>query len=201
MKSLKKVQNILENPKTKEVLTLLGVGAFLTASIIAPGLPIAAKPIVEYYKNRQREKERREWNRFDQGRLKQLLKRLYDQKVIEITEDGENSCLKLTDKGKTKFLKFKLEEIMINHPPKWDGKWRIIIYDIPKEKKTWGEIFRKYLQKLEFLKLQKSVYLTPYRCEDQIEFLRQYYGLGKEIIYIVAQKVENESVYKEYFGI
>lgn len=201
MSNLGEIKKALESPKTKDVLILLGIGTFLAASIVAPGLPMAAKPVIDYYKKRQQEKERKEWNRFNQGRLKQLLKRLYDQKVIDITEDGENSCLKLTNKGKTKFLKFKLEEIMVNHPPKWDGKWRIIIYDIPKEKKTWGEIFRKYLQKLEFLKLQKSVYLTPYRCEDQIEFLRQYYGLGKEIIYIVAQKVENESVYKEYFGI
>ena len=195
------IKKILESPKTKDVLVLLGVGTFLTASFIAPGLPMAVKPIVDHYKKRQREKEQKEWARFNRSRLREILKRYHEKKVIEITEDGENSCIKLTDKGKTKFLKYKLEEIMINHPPKWDGKWRIIIYDIPKEKKTWGEIFRKYLQKLEFLKLQKSVYLTPYRCEDQIEFLRQYYGLGKEIIYIVAQKIENEAVYKEYFGV
>lgn len=90
---------------------------------------------------------------------------------------------------------------MIDKPPRWDGKWRLIIYDIRKEKRYLSEIFRSFLRKMEFLQLQRSVYLTPYKCDEQIEFLRQYYGLDKEVLYLVVEKIENEKAYKDYFGV
>ena len=160
-KFMPNLKQTLSDPKVKEILILLGIGTFLAASIIAPGLPLAAKPVVDLYKKRQRETEFREWNRFNQWRLRQVLKRLHEKKTIEIVEDGGKPYIKLTNKGKTRFLKYKLEEIMIEKSPRWDGKWRIIIYDIPKEKRVLSEIFRHFLRKLEFLKLQKMGLLYP----------------------------------------
>lgn len=188
-------------PTVKDVLLVLGVGTFLAASVVMPGLPLAAKPVMDYYKKKKREEAFRQWERFNQRRLKHLLKRLYQQKVVEIGEVDGQEVVTLTEKGKKKVLIYKLEEMMIDKPPKWDGRWRVIIYDVGKEKRIMSEIFRNFLKKMQFLKLQKSVYLTPYKCDEQIEFLRQYYGLGQEVIYIVAQRVENEEVYKHYFGL
>lgn len=200
MSNITKIQKKLENPTVRNILLLLGVDTFVAASLVIPALPMASKPIIDLYKKKQREKDLREWNRFNRYRLRQNFSRLYQQKVIEISEVNGETSIKLTDKGKSKLLKYKLEEIMITKPPKWDKKWRLIAYDIGKEKKLLSEIFRKFLQKLEFLKLQKSLYITPYPCEEQIEFLKQYYGLDENIIYIVVEKIENDKIYKEYFG-
>lgn len=191
----------LEDPTVRGILLLLGVGTVLAGTILMPTLPMALKPIIDFYKKRQREKDLKQWNRFNQARLKFVLKRLHQQKVVEITEEDGVSIIKLSDKGRVKFLRYKMEEIMIDKPPRWDGKWRLIIYDIRKEKRILSEIFRSFLKKMEFLKLQRSVYLTPYKCEEQIEFLRQYYGLDKEVLYLVVEKIENEKAYKDYFGI
>ncbi|OGE20027.1 hypothetical protein A3A14_00270 [Candidatus Daviesbacteria bacterium RIFCSPLOWO2_01_FULL_43_38] len=190
-----------QSPTVKEVLILLGVGALVVASVAMPGLPMAAGSIVKIYKKRERDKREREWNRFNQFKLHQVLRRLYSQKTIEISEGNNQVCIKLTQKGHSRLLKYNLEEIMIEHPPRWDGKWRVIIYDIAKEKRVLSEIFRQFLTKMMFLKLQKSVYLTPYPCDKQIEFLRQYYGLDKEVLYLVVNKIENEEAYKKYFGL
>lgn len=189
------------DPTTKEVLMLLGVGALILSSFVVPVLPMAVKPIIDFYERNERLKQHKVWNRFNQPRLKYLLKRLYKQKVVEIEDNEGESMVKLTDKGRRKLLKYKLEEIMIDKPPRWDGKWRIIIYDIKVQKRGLGEIFRSFLKKLEFLKLQKSIYLTPYSCKDQIEFLRQYHNLGEEVLYLEVNKLENEEVYKNYFGL
>lgn len=191
----------LKLPTVKDILLILGVGTFLAASIVIPTLPLAAKPVLNYYKKKKREEEFRQWERFNQRRLKHLLRRLYQQKVVQVKEVGGQSIVTLTEKGRKKVLSYKMEEIMINKSPKWDGRWRLIIYDVRKEKRVISEIFRNFLKKMQFLKLQRSVYLTPYKCDEQIEFLRQYYGLGEEVLYIVAQRVENEEVYKHYFGL
>ncbi|MDO8570492.1 MAG: hypothetical protein Q7R97_02805 [Candidatus Daviesbacteria bacterium] len=199
--NIEKVREALENPTVKNVLLLLGVGTFVAASLIIPTLPMASKPIIDLYKKKQREKEQKKLDRFNQWRLHQTLKRLYAQKVVEIIEENGEYSIKLSSKGQTKFLRYKLEEIMIDHPPKWDGKWRLIIYDVPKGKRIFAENFRRLLKKIECLKLQKSVYLAPYPCDKQIEFLRQYYDLSEEVLYLVVAKLENEKIYKTYFGL
>lgn len=195
------MRKALEDPTVRGILLLLGAGTVLAGTILMPTLPMALKPIIDFYKKRQRENDLKQWNRFNQARLKFVLKRLHQQKVVEITEEDGVSIIKLSNKGRVKFLKYKMEEMMIDKPPRWDGKWRLIIYDIKKEKRILSEIFRSFLRKMEFLKLQRSVYLTPYKCDEQIEFLRQYYSLDKEVLYLVVEKIENEKVYKDYFGI
>lgn len=191
----------LIDPKVKDILLVIGASGVVAASILLPVLPMALKPILDLQKQKRKNEREKEWNRFNQSRLKQSLKRLNQQKIIEIKEKNDGIYLKLTDKGKTKLLRYQLEEMMVEHPPRWDGKWRLIIYDIKKEKRGISEIFRKMLRKMEFLQLQRSVYLTPYPCDQQIEFLRQFYGLGEEVLYMVVQKIENEEAYKKYFSL
>lgn len=192
---------VTTNPTTREVLKLLGIGAIVTASVLMPGLPMAIKPVISLYKKKEKADQEKYWNRFNYSRLNQLLRRLYEQKTIDIFEENGASVVKLTEKGKTKLIKINLEEITIQRSPKWDGKWRLIIYDVKKDKRVLGEIFRRILKKLQFLKLQRSVYLTPFPCKDEIEFLRQYHNLGKEVLYIEVGKIENEGAYKGFFGI
>ncbi|MBI2613152.1 MAG: hypothetical protein HYW62_00020 [Candidatus Levybacteria bacterium] len=184
------------DPKVKDVLMLLGAGTFLAASIIMPGLPMALKPFLD----EQRKREKNEWKKFNTWRLKQVLKRLHDQKLIEIAEINDGHIVKISDKGKKKILKFNIEDIELDQR-NWDGKWRIIIYDIYTGKKQERELFRKTLKRLKFLKLQKSVYLTPFKCHDEIEYLRQVCNIGNEVLILTVSRIENEPVYKEYFGI
>lgn len=84
---------------------------------------------------------------------------------------------------------------------KWDGKWRIIIYDILTGKKEQANLFRRTLKRLKFLKLQKSVYITPFKCYDEIEYLRQACEVDREVLMLTVSGLENEKAYREYFGI
>lgn len=184
------------DPKVKEILAILRAGTFLAASIIMPGLPMAIKPFLD----EKRKREENEWKKFNAWRLKQVLKRLYQQKLVEVVEREDISIVKISDKGKKKLLKFNLDEMELSHK-KWDGKWRIIIYDIFTSKRQEAELFRKTLKRLKFLKLQRSVYLTPFRCYDEIEYLRQVCNIGKEVLILTVSGLENETAYREYFGV
>lgn len=77
----------LEDPTVRGILLLLGVGTVLAGTILVPTLPMALKPIVDFYKKRQRENDLKQWNRFNQARLKFVLKRLHQQKIVEISEE------------------------------------------------------------------------------------------------------------------
>lgn len=184
------------DPKVRDILLILGAGAFLAATIIMPGLPLVLKPFLE----ERREREKNEWKKFNPWRLKQILKRLYEQKLVEIGEENGIQVVKISEKGKKKLLKFNLEEMALNTKG-WDGRWRIVIYDIFSGKRQERELFRKTLKQLRFLKLQKSVYLTPYKCYDEIEYLRQICNIGKEVLILTVSGIENAEAYKEYFGL
>lgn len=187
-------------PHTKEILYLLGLGTLLTASILMPGLAVAGNAIIKAKRNHDYKQSLKEWKKFDMRLLRRNLKRLQDQKVVEVAEQNGVEVIKLTQKGQTKYLKFKLEELSLNGR-NWDGKWRLVIYDVNKYKKLNQNNFRTILKTIRFFQLQKSVYLTPYKCKEEVEYLREYFNLGEEVIYLEISKLENEKYYKEYFGI
>lgn len=201
---MKRQQKAVTVPKTvpvETVVRLLGAGAFLAASVAFPALPLALKPLLDMKRLAQSSNREREWSRFNEGRLRQTLRRLHEQKVVKIVDSENGPVVVLTEKGKTKYLKYQLTELVVKRPPKWDGKWRMVIYDIAKYKRKNQEVFRKTLKHLKFLKLQKSVYLTPYPCQREIEFLRQYYGIGDSVLYCIVDQLEQAEVYRNYFGI
>lgn len=183
------------DPKVKDILVLIGAGSFLAASILMPGLPMLAKPFLD-----KKREEANEWKKFNTWRLKQVLKRLQNQKLVEVSETGDGHTVKITEKGRRKLLKYNLDDLILTNK-KWDKRWRIIIYDVEESKKPLRNVFQKVLRKLEFLQLQKSVYLTPYPCESEIEYLRQIYDIGPEVVILTINGLENEQAYKEYFAL
>ena len=110
------------NPKVKDVLLLIGAGSFVAASFVMPGLPLLAKPFLD----KKRNEEMNAWKKFNTGRLKQVLKRLHEQKVVDVSETKDGFVVTITDKGKRKMLKYDLDEFSLTKK-KWDKKWRIII--------------------------------------------------------------------------
>lgn len=145
----------------------------------------------------QRQKQ---WKKFNLRLLKRNLKRLHDQKIVEVLEENGERVVKLTSKGRTKFLRIKLEELSLKSTS-WDNKWRVLIYDISRLKKSTRDNFRRILKNMNFLALQESVYLTPYKCDEEIIYLREFFDLDKEVILMEVVNLENENLYIEYFGL
>ena len=181
-----------QTPRSKDVLLLLSVTGFVAVAILAPGLPLVLKPFLK--------KQRKQWGHFDRRRLKAEIKRLQVTGVIEESSQDSELIFRLTQKGKEKVMKYKLDELSLLKR-KWDGKWRLVIYDIPKGKKNQAEAFRRLLKKLQMLQLQKSVYLTPYACRDEIEFLKSLYKIQDYVTLLTVSGIEHENSYKKYFGL
>ncbi|RJQ26865.1 hypothetical protein C4577_02535 [Candidatus Parcubacteria bacterium] len=182
------------DPKVKDVLKLLAVGTVMATVLLFPGIA----GVSYFLKKEEQEKwknDKKEWEKYNLGRLRQLLKRLQQQKVIEI----KNGIVNITEKGSKRLLKYDLDEIKLKE--KRDGKWRLIIYDISNLRKPQREMFRQTLKKLKLLKLQESVYITPFICDEEIEYLRNMFGIDKEVMILKIFKIENEEAYKKYFGL
>jgi hypothetical protein len=181
----------------KTMLSFIGEASIIAGGFVSPGMALVAKSMMsESYTRRQRE-----WQQYNPSLLRRSLRRLHQQKVVTITKKGSQQIVTLTDKGRRKILQYSLEDIAIERPSCWDGKWRLILYDVSNEKKKSRDLFRYALKTLRFYQLQKSVWIYPYPCDEQISFLREFYSVGNEALYIVADKFENDALYRRYFGV
>lgn len=190
------------SPKTKDVLKLVGAGVMLTSLFIAPGVAPGMKLILDLYKEHEREKDLKEWDKYNLSRFRTMLKRLMKQKILEEkTLPNGTTILTLTQKGNLRRLKYNIEDMQLTKPPKWDGKWRIVIYDIERLKNSQRDMFRRMLRKLCMLPLQKSVYVTPYPCESELTFLRSYFDVDNGVLFFRADSIENEELIRRYFDI
>ena len=83
----------------------------------------------------------------------------------------------LTKLGQHHALKYNPEKIKISIPTKWDGKWRVVIFDIPEKKKKARDALRWELKKIGFIELQKSAWIFPYECENAIDFIVELFDV------------------------
>jgi CRISPR-associated endonuclease Cas2 len=90
----------------------------------------------------------------------------------------------------------------IKKPRKWDQKWRILIFDIQDKHKVKREALRGKLKELGLYRLQKSVWVCPYDFFQEMDFLREFFGLKyREMRIITASEIENDEEIKAFFEI
>lgn len=182
----------------KRVLGLLGAGAVISLSVfVSPTAIMLAKPFIDA----KREKDRESWKQFNPSYLKRTIARLRREKLVTIVERNGEQVVALTKNGRRRIIKYSLENLSIDTPTIWDGRWRLVLYDVPHRRRKLRDVFRETLKNLGFYQLQESVWLYPYPCEQQITFLREYYGVGSDVLYAVATKLEDDTPYRTYFGL
>lgn len=181
----------------REVLKLVGAGAFLAASLVMPNLPLALKPFFDQRKRNEREV----WKRFNIPYLKRTIKRLEKQKLVEISIENGVQIVKITSSGRFKVLRFALDELEIKKPKIWDGRWILLSFDLPEKLRTQRKVLVEYLKTWGFYPLHKSVYLHAYPCLKEIDFLRAYLGISEYVMVFIVKKIENDKEFRIFFGI
>lgn len=145
---------------------------------------------------------RNEWEKINERSFSRSFKRLSQEKLIEERKIPNGSFkLVLTEEGKrqAKILSLLGSSIKFKKPRRWDGKWRVTLFDIPEKNRAFRDILRGHLRVLEFYKLQHSVFVSPYPFEKSILKLVALYGAEPYVRVITADKIDNESRIKKYF--
>lgn len=113
----------------------------------------------------------------------------------------ESGKAKLTPKGE-KFAALLGEgKLAPKKPHKWDGKWRVLIFDIPEHRKRTRTQIRTTLVRLGFKRLQDSVWVYPYDCEDLTTLMKVDMKIGKDLLYMIVDKIEYDRPLRQYFDL
>lgn len=133
-------------------------------------------------------------------RMRQALYRLESKGLLKRERSERGWRVSLTDAGE-KFAE-KLDDaarIKVKVPRRWDEKWRIVIFDIWERRRAVRDRLRLILKKAGFKRIQDSVWVCPYDCEELVTFLRADLKLGKGILYLIAEGIENDEHLRRLF--
>ena len=121
---------------------------------------------------------------------------MVDKGFLEYNDRG---FVCLTQKGKAELEKMEKMEYKIVLPKKWDKKWRVIIFDIKENRRNLRTKIRRTLFTLGFKRLQDSVWVFPYDCEDLITLLKADFKIGKDLLYLIVEKIENDKSLRDWY--
>ena len=117
-----------------------------------------------------------------------------------MTEKADGSVeVILTENGKKKALAYKIDEMKITEPARWDKKWRLVIFDIPEKKKRAREALREKLKELGFKELQKSVFVHPFESKDEVDFIVEFFAIRPYVRFLRSDFITNEADLKLRF--
>lgn len=130
--------------------------------------------------------------------LSQTIYRLKKRKLINIKTSGGKTIIELTENGIRKKIEGELNNAKIPKPAFWDEKWRIVFFDIPENHKKSRHSLRNKLKHLGFIQFQKSVWIYPYNCHNEINFLAETLDVSQYLTLITAS-IENDTPLRKIF--
>jgi phenylacetic acid degradation operon negative regulatory protein len=133
--------------------------------------------------------------------INKAIKRANEKGYITYISKNGKQYARLTKKGRLRLNEYKNEDVVSikNKRKTRDGKWHIVIFDIKEKRRTTRNKMRRQLVSAGFIKLQNSVWISPYVADEFVSLLKADNHIGKDVIYIRADHVENENNLKKYF--
>lgn len=96
-------------------------------------------------------------------KLYDLIRLLKKQSLLEEYREGNEKFYRLTTRGTFEACRGRLmAECARQKRARWDGKWRMVLFDVPESKRRFRDYLRSLLKQLGFLQWQRSVWVSPY---------------------------------------
>ncbi len=153
-----------------------------TLGILMP--PVRMKEAIYPDLRKLREKYEKERMRRTFSQFINYLKRKGYIKIKTI--EGKQAIL-ITKNGINKALKAKFR--MVEKKKRKDGKWIMLIYDIPETKKSLRHLLREMLYIFGYRMFQKSVWICPYDVLEETENFIQRNSLDKYVRIFLIEEI------------
>ncbi len=143
-----------------------------------------------------------EWKELSKQAAERAVNSLYLSRLVEAKENSDGTfTLILSKEGSKKALTYDLSRMKIERPTAWDKFWRIISSDIPEDKKVVRDALRERFIKLGCYELHDSVFIYPFDCFKEIEYLAELYDVRKYMRFVLATYIDIEPQLKKFFQI
>ncbi len=177
----------------KEILLMIAVGIVIPAAFLMPNIPIVLRPLLRLLTKKCGLRK--------SAPLIRSITSLKKRGLVSLGEKDGQQVLTLSENGKKRMLQFNLDQMEIKRPHRWDGYWRIVIFDIPEKRREGRDALREKLKQLGFYQLQKSCFIHPFDCKSEIDYVSELFEVSPYVNFILAKEIEGTSQLKKLFGI
>lgn len=174
----------------KDILRIIGSGAS------APGFGSVALntlQLVDCFNPKGRDERNKVWKSIKYLEAKNRIR-------FHAESDGHTS-VHLTKAGETTLSEVAIDELAVKQPRRWDRKWRLVMFDIPARHEKARQPFRSKLEDLGFRLYQRSVFIYPYECHEEVHTVAKWYGVDEFIRYVVATELHDMREYAQLFDL
>jgi len=172
------------------ILRTLAVGGILSVALVAPKTLTLLKKLDRSAANRK--------NLY--RRITQAITDLEYAGLVKTSGQRGKRNVTLTEKGRDAIKTIYTSEYRIPEPAFWDGKWRVVMFDIREKRRKSRSQLRLLLAGAGFLRLQDSVWIYPYPCDEFIGLVRAHLKSGTgEMLSFVAEALESDKRLREHF--
>ena len=122
--------------------------------------------------------------------INRAIKRMVDDELLSEHETEQSSFLSLTSSGRQKLRSIKLSSKNHLVSTTWDGYWRMVIVDIPDNRKKDQDAIRYLLKKAQFVQIKPSVWISPYPLEHLMINMKEDMGCADDVMVVVTNKLD-----------
>ncbi len=134
--------------------------------------------------------------RLERSQAQRSAYHLKDRGLVEEVSKNGKKFLKLTQKGELELL---FKKARFKQYTAWDGKWRVVMFDIPEDAKHKRDKLRRLLKAQNFLMIQNSVFISPHPINmEGVMFLKES-GLDSYIRIARIDEMDNDADLKIHF--
>lgn len=134
-------------------------------------------------------------------RAKSAAGRLVAKGYATWVEKEGKKFLRITQKGRKAFALEQAKVTLKNQKKKWDGRWRMVIFDVPEKRRRVRARLCAVMREIGFARLQDSVWVYPYDGEDFIALLKAELKIGKDVLYAIADTIEQDKNLRRFFNL
>ena len=177
-------------PMRNLILRTLVVSGGISVALVAPKTLNLLKKLDRGATNRK--------NLYRQ--ITQAITRLEQAGLVRTSGQYAERRVVLTEKGRAVIDTIRASEYRIPEPVFWDGKWRVVMFDIREKRRRARAQLRSLLVGAGFLRLQDSVWIHPYPCDEFIGLVRAHLKSGTgEMLSFTAEALESDKKLREHF--
>lgn len=177
-------------PMRNLILRTLAISGMIGVALVAPKTLTLLKKLDRASANRK--------NLY--RRITQSITKLEHSGLVQTSGERGHRKIVLTEKGRAVIETIYASEYRIPEPAFWDGRWRVVMFDIREKRRRARSQLRSLLFGAGFLRLQDSVWVHPYPCDEFIGLVRAHLRSGTgEMLSFVAEALESDKGLREHF--
>jgi DNA-binding transcriptional regulator PaaX len=135
-------------------------------------------------------------------RLKSVASRLAHKGLVRFVKKNGRNYMELTDAGKRAIeMEQEVKALRARSRKRWDGRWRMVVFDIPEKHRGTRLRLRTMLRSLGFMQLQASVWVYPHDCEEVVALIKTELRAGSNVLYAIVEKIELDEKLRTHFNL